>query len=482
MTVIGNLVTRFTADMSDLKQGVGQYDKEIATAEKKTADFSAGLGNLKAVALEVAAGIGIATAIIAGFIVKATGYADALTDASHATGLTVEQLQRFKAAGVQVGVSFDEITTAARMMTARMGEVADPTSEMSKSLKSIGVSAYDANGNLKDTNTLMWDIIKGLKEQPAGIERNSKALAILGRSWYNIAPMIDEVTEAEEAYNKANPFDDKKISELQEYQIALDKASAASDRWAVTIGDKLTPLITGVFIPAVDMITNAVDVMSDAWDKSLVSATRYYFYAQGAAAGDFSKLEAYNTSIKGGGSKGAASSTGSANAAAGSAPSTSTWAEDLFGGASQGKIKTSVELIDDIGDSMKDLKDRTEDVADEQKKLNDLTKKYAESQEDLDRQYARELSMVDPRDASSVRNLMMNHQWSEEDLQIQQMRDTSTANEDIATAKGAQAEAAGGVAKKSGDLIININGKILQKMLGVVDIGDENKSMGVPNR
>jgi hypothetical protein len=481
MTVIGNLVTRFTADMSDLKQGVGQYDKEIATAEKKTADFSAGLGNLKAVALEVAAGIGIATAIIAGFIVKATGYAEELTKASYATGLSVEQLQRWKAAGIETSVTMDEIAAAARMMSSRMGEVSDPTSEMSQSLKSIGVSAYDTNGKLKDTNTLMWDVLKGLHEIPAGSERASKGVQIYGRSWYTVAPLIENVTEAQEAFNKADPFSDKKIATLENYNNALEKAGAASERWAIVIGDKLTPLITNVFIPAVDAAGSSVDYLSKKWDEMQIKAAQSILYAQGAVSGDFSKLAAFNTANKGG-SKGAASSTGSANAAAGSAPSTSNWAEDLFGGASQGKIKTSVELIDDVADAMKDLKDRTEDVADEQKKLNDLTKKYAESQEDLDRQYARELSMVDPRDASSVRNLMMNHQWSEEDLQIQQMRDTSTANEDIATAKGAQAEAAGGVAKKSGDLIININGKILQKMLGVVDIGDENKSMGVPNR
>jgi ABC-type transporter Mla subunit MlaD len=474
MVVLGELVTKFTSDMSGLKQGVGQYDKEIATAEKKTADFNTKLDALKTTALEVAAGIGVATAIIAGFIVKATGYADALTDASYATGLTVEQLQRFKAAGTQVGVSFDEITTTARMMTARMGEVADPSSEMSKSLKSIGVSAYDTNGNLKDTNTLMWDIINGLAQQPAGIERNSKALAILGRSWYNIAPMINEAAEAQEAYNKADPFSDKKIATLHEYQIALDKAGAASDRWAVTIGDKLTPLITAVFIPAIEAAGGAVDWLSKKWDEMQFNAAKNILATQAFLSGDSSKYDAFVTAGMGGGAKGAASSTGSANAGAGAAPSKSNWAEDVFGGTSQGKVKTTVDLLDDVGSAMEDLKEKTDDVADAQKKLNDLTKKYAETQEDLDRTYSREMSMVDPRDASAVRN--------EEDLAIQQSRDTSTANEDIATAKGAQAEAAAGVGKAAGDLIINIDGKLVAKSIGVISLAQENKSMGVPNR
>ena len=460
MAVIGELVTKFTSDMSGLKQGVGQYDKEIATAEKKTADFNTKLDALKTTALEVAAGIGIATAIIAGFIVKATGYADALTKASYATGLSVEQLQRWKAAGTQTSVSFDEITTAARMMTARMGEVADPSSEMSKSLKDIGVSAYDANGKLKDTNTLMWDIINSLAKQPAGIERNTKALAVLGRSWYTIAPLINDAAEAQEAYNKADPFSDKKIATLNSYQTALDKAGAASERWAVTIGDKLTPLIDNVFIPAIDAASAAVDWLSKKWDEMQINAATNLLSVQAFITGDSSKLNAFITANKGGGAKGAASSTGSANAGAGPAEASNQWALDVFGGESQGKIKTAADLVEDVADAMKDLKDRTEDVADEQKKLNDLTKKYSETQEDLDRQYAREMSMVDPRDASAVRNLMVNHQWDEEDLAIQQSRDTSTANEDMAIAKGAQMEAAGNVAKAAGQFAITINGNV----------------------
>jgi hypothetical protein len=460
MTVIGDLVTRFTADMSGLKQGVGQYDKEIATAEKKTADFSAGLGGLKAVALEVAAGIGIATAIISGFIVKATGYADTLTKASYATGLSVEQLQRWKAAGEETSVSMDEITTAARMMSSRMGEVSDPGSEMSKSLKDIGVSAYDTAGKLKDTNTLMWDIIVGLSQQESGVNRNSKASAVLGRSWDSLAPIINNVADAQDAYNKADPFSDKKIATLDKYNTALEKAGAASERWAVVIGDKLTPLIDNVFIPAVDAAASAVDWLSKSWDYMQFNAAKNILSVQALLTGDSSKLNAFVTAGMGGGSQSAAPSTGSANPGDGSAPSTSSWADRVFGTSSQDAVKTTGDLVNDIGDAMKDLKDKTDDVAESQKKLNDLTKKYSETQEDLDRQYAREMSMVDPRDASAVRNLMINHQWNEEDLSIQQSRDTSTANEDIATAKGAQMEASGNVAKAAGQFAITINGNV----------------------
>jgi hypothetical protein len=80
---------------------------------------------------------------------------------------------------------------------------------------------------------------------------------------------------------------------------------------------------------------------------------------------------------------------------------------------------------------------------------------------------------------------MVNHQWNEEDLAIQKSRDVSTANEDMATAKGAQMEAAGGVAKAAGQYAITINGnlnlngdKSFENKMGSL-FQHENKRMGI---
>jgi hypothetical protein len=457
MTVIGNLVTRFTADMSDLKQGVGQYDKEIATAEKKTADFSAGLGDLKAVALEVAAGIGIATAIIAGFIVKATGYADALTKASYATGLSVEQLQRWKAAGEETSVSMDEITTAARMMSSRMGEVSDPGSEMSKSLKDIGVSAYDTTGKLKDTNTLMWDIIVGLSQQESVVNRNSKALAVLGRSWYNLAPIINNVADAQDAYNKADPFSDQKIATLDKYNTALEKAGAASDRWAVTIGDKLTPLITGVFIPAVDALSGAISFLSTKWDEMQFNAAKNILSVQALLTGDSSKLNAFITAGMGGGAKSAASGTGGTGNTF--LPDTETANARL-----EENEKTMWSALTAAG---KEYESALKDVIDEKKKLADL-----------DKDYYRGMSTVG-WDVARARDLTIKHGWDTEDQTANvgaSQQALSTSSKNLKNRQDAWAVA--------GNFIINVNGynkTIAQAEKEAKDLAGERIKAGIPS-
>jgi len=177
-------------------------------------------------------------------------WADSMKKASDVTGMTTNDLQRLKAAGLETGVSFDAITTSARMMTQKLGDTGTAGDELRARLAKLGVSTVDANGNLRSTNDIYWDTLRALNSMPAGMERNNLALDTLGRSWYELAPLIREYDKAATAAAQVDVVSEEDIEKAHDYGIELDKLNA---KWA-----KMGRDIGTDFLPATVKATDAI--------------------------------------------------------------------------------------------------------------------------------------------------------------------------------------------------------------------------------
>jgi len=167
--------------------------------------------------------------------------ADQLKHTSDATGVSVEDLQRLKAAGLGVGVSFESITTTLRMFSQRIAETGAAGETLRSRLSEIGVSVYDQNGNWKDANVLYMEVIEHLNEMPNTFDRNNLALAIFGRNWASIAPLITDYQKAAEAAANASPIDQDTIDSAHDLGIEIDQINAKLARTGQTIGAELLP-------------------------------------------------------------------------------------------------------------------------------------------------------------------------------------------------------------------------------------------------
>jgi len=170
-------------------------------------------------------------------------YANTLEDVSDATGISLESAQRLGAAAKSVGTDFDDASAALRMFTQRVADTGAAGEALRSRLESIGVSVKDASGNYKDMAQLMLETNSALKAMPEAAERANLAVDIYGRSWNNIADMIQKADTAKTNFQKSTVISDKEIENAKQFGIELESILSILDKKARGIGFNL---ITGI--------------------------------------------------------------------------------------------------------------------------------------------------------------------------------------------------------------------------------------------
>jgi len=125
-----------------------------------------------------------------GLAVKAAGSADDINTLSKTTGLSTETLQKFKYSSDIIDVSMDTLTGSLTKVTKNMSAAAGGSKGMQENFKTLGVSIYDSNGNLRDNEDVMNDSISALGKMTNETERDAMAMEIFGKSAQDLNPLI----------------------------------------------------------------------------------------------------------------------------------------------------------------------------------------------------------------------------------------------------------------------------------------------------
>ena len=176
------------------------------------------------------AGLGAAV-IFAGLGLKAIQLADALQDISDATGITAGSLSNFKNSLLEAGGKADDFSALATKLTQNLGEAATGNEAAQKSFQKLGVFVRDANGNIRDSGTVLQDVIAKLAAISDPAIRSAMAVELLGKSAKNI-----DFTKVN-AIN--DPFKDEQIKQLAKYQEAIDKIGNSVSNSLITGFGKL---------------------------------------------------------------------------------------------------------------------------------------------------------------------------------------------------------------------------------------------------
>ena len=141
-----------------------------------------------------AAAAGIVTSL-AGLGYSAITSADDLNTLAKQTGLSTEEIQKMQYAADLVDVSFSDIEGALKKMKGKM----DPANE---TFQQLGVSVTDANGELRDSSTVFYEVIEALSGIENETERDQMAMDLFGKSADSLAGIIDDGGAALKAYGQ----------------------------------------------------------------------------------------------------------------------------------------------------------------------------------------------------------------------------------------------------------------------------------------
>ena len=161
--------------------------------------FTGRLGKIPASTAAAAAGIAAVVAIVIKLekklidVTKETAAAAKELEAlSLQTGVSTTDLQAFQYAEDFIGVSSDQLADSLKDLTTKMSDAANGNEETAAKFEQLGVSIYDAQGNLRSSYDVFLDVIDGLGEMSNQAERDALAMGLINESAQQLNPLIEQ--------------------------------------------------------------------------------------------------------------------------------------------------------------------------------------------------------------------------------------------------------------------------------------------------
>lgn len=182
---LADLVVTLELQSARYQQGFDQATARLNRFHKDTGDSLKKIAELFATALSVEAVLSFAESTI-------NAAAD-LENFSKASGIAVEQLSALQFAAKAGGVGTDGLTTALKKLNVAISEAAgNSESKAAIAFQLLGISAKDANGNLKDANTVFTEVADKFAKTADGANKVALAVAIFGKAGEELIPTLDK--------------------------------------------------------------------------------------------------------------------------------------------------------------------------------------------------------------------------------------------------------------------------------------------------
>lgn len=198
-----------------------------------------GLKNAGAVAAKMALAIaaaGAAAAIgIGKMTLEAAAGADDINTLAKQTGMSTEEIQKFQYAAERIDVPMETLTKSMAKNIKSMAGVQLGTKEVTEAYAQLGIDVLNADGSLRDGQTVYNEVITALGGMENETQRDALAMQILGKSAQDLNPLILGGADALKQFG-----DEAMAAGLILDQDALDKLNLLND--AV---DKMKATLTG---------------------------------------------------------------------------------------------------------------------------------------------------------------------------------------------------------------------------------------------
>lgn len=246
------------------------YNKELKKLEASTSTLGqasakmSAFGEASVKAGESLRGLsmvaGAVDVALAGLTVKAGATADDLNTMAKVTGISTEELQKYKLSADLLDVSVETIAKSQTKMKKSMLSAEQGSKNVAEAFNTLGVSIVDSNGNLRDQETVFEESIKALGQMSNETERDALAMQIFGKSATELNPLIEDNGETFQkvadifAKNNLDVVDQETIDKANQFNDALDTIKLTGMATLSTVGMQLA----GYLAPAMEKVADVI--------------------------------------------------------------------------------------------------------------------------------------------------------------------------------------------------------------------------------
>lgn len=161
-------------------------------------------------------------------------WADELDELSTQTGISSTELQKLQYMAGLVDVDVSTVTGSMRKLTKSMDSASSGSGASYEAFQKLGVSVKDANGELKSSYDVFYEVIDALGQIQNPTERDAQAMEIFGKSAQELNPMIEKGSTVlkefgKEAEESGYVLDDQALKGLTDVADAFDRVQNAGD-------------------------------------------------------------------------------------------------------------------------------------------------------------------------------------------------------------------------------------------------------------
>ena len=220
---------------------------------------------------------------------EAATRADDLLTQSVTTGLSTDMLQQIQYAAPYIDVEASVITGAMAKITQsaytanqQFADHAEKTREaaaqgkeyegalggVALAYQQLGVSVTDSNGELRSNQDIFWDVLEALSQVTNETERDALAQQLLGKGARELAPLIQNLDEAQRLYNEAR--EEGFVMSKQDLE-RLGAVDDAHNKLTQTI-EKNKNMIAVQWAPANQAAYESLAKLTDGAGKALIDS------------------------------------------------------------------------------------------------------------------------------------------------------------------------------------------------------------------
>lgn len=180
---------------------------------------------------------------------ESAAYADSINTMAVVTNISTESLQEYTYAAELLDVSVDKITQSQLEVTKSMSDARNGTEERIQAFNRLGVAYQNADGSLRSSEEVFWEVIDALGQMSNETERDSVTMKILAESATELNPLIEAGSKkmeeyAAEAHEVGYVLDSEALASLQEVDDAMQRfnrtTEAAKNKLAVEFAPSMT--------------------------------------------------------------------------------------------------------------------------------------------------------------------------------------------------------------------------------------------------
>lgn len=160
---------------------------------------------------------------------------------SSVTGMSTDSLQAYQYAAELVDTSLETLTGSMAKNVRSMSSARGGTGKAADAYKALGVSVTDANGNLRDSETVYWEAIDALGNVSNETERDALAMQLFGKSAQELNPLIAQGSEGiakltDEAKRMGAVMSQESLEALGKFDDSMQRLKSGGEAAKNTLG------------------------------------------------------------------------------------------------------------------------------------------------------------------------------------------------------------------------------------------------------